>query len=1555
MATYSQTTTTISNTGNGTFTVPCGVTSLTVEVWGAGGAGGGSDNNNAGGGAGGGSGAYVKGTYTVTAGQTITYFVGAGGTGYNGSDGTNGEDSTISTFSITAGGGTGGEQNRYSTPGTGGIASGGNITNTNGYSGTSGNNSTGGDGANAPNGGNGGDGRSNNNGYNGNAPGGAGGGGEGWGNNSSRGGHGGDGRIVFTYTAPLSSYCTPSFDNARAITNVTFAGINNTVSSYNPSEYQSYCQEASVTTGSAYEISVTSSANNYNNYYITVYIDWNQNNIFEESERKNLGHVWYSGTRTANIAVPSSALAGTTAMRVIHHEDGYINNACSNSYYRDGQAQDYLVNVSTLPCTTPTAQPTNLSLNSYGTGEISGNFSAASPASDSYLIMYSTSSTTPSITNGTTYNVGSTYGGYTVAANNGNTSFNLTSLNIGQTYYFYIFSNNSNCIGGPLYNTSNPLTGNIQLSVSYCTPNINNPGNIYFEQVNFIGTLNDTNNSSTYSYLPSGYQDFTNLSNPSIQAQGQGVNIFLELNNLGAVYAWVDWNLDGDFNDSGERVYSTNGTGIYSTTFGFVIPDTASPGTYTLRLRSGGSSSSCDNDNTGEVEDYSFVVIESCSATITSITTAINCGEGSATLGATGSSGTTEYRWYDALTGGNLVGTTSNTTWNSPSITETTSFYVTAFNGFCESLERTEVKATVRPVPSLTTNPENPVICGEDAVIELSAGGELEEVILIDENFETGSLNTFSYQQLGSTSSGAVWQVRESPYIPDEQVWFPAISSGFSGNHFAMSNSDLGGSTSVNNAIASSSVNTNGFINLNFSFDIYYSNYSTSNSSDLVRVEVSTNNGGNWTTLETYNSDLGVGSNFATMTYDLSSYIGYNQFRVRFRYIAGWNDGVAIDNILLYGNKPLSTSFNWSGATVDAYLDAACTIPYIEGTDTSTTVYIKPTLDQLETESYTFTISAALSNGCIASKDVTVTNRTKIWQGLTEEWADPNNWHPYGVPSDINCVIIKDDPFNSYIPDGFSGDALNFKVKNGGEFVIESGGSLTVQDEIIVEDNGNFLIEDNASLIQVSDVANTGIITQQRKVNISKYDYVYWSTPVANFDLNDLSPDTPGSLMWKWLPSVGNNFGNWINTTENMVNGKGYSVRAPMNYPINTDIEFQVDFVGVPNNGTITTTIERGNYVGLSYLNILNGILVTTYDDNWNLIGNPYPSAISTSAFLAANTNIEGAVHLWTHGNDPNTNTGNPFYDNFNSNYTINDYLTFNGTGVISGLLGFNGYIAAGQGFFVKMDDGLAATQNVVFTNDMRSATYANNEFFKENNAENSKNFNATNPLPEGRFWLDLYAESNQFTNRILIGYVNGATDAKDRIYDAYADENSDQNFYSIINSENILIQGKALPFLDTDMVPLGVKVPGAGNYTIAIHEVDGLFADGTQTSIYVEDTYLNITHDLYVSPYTFTANQAARFDDRFIIKYSSLPLQTDTFIDANSIKVVTANNQIKVVSSEQPIKLVTVYDLNGRKVLTVDGANNLTCAFNLKKNFASLVLQIETTEGGSVTKKVIH
>jgi len=98
--------------GTDTFTVPPGVTSVTVEAWGGGGGGGGRSSSGSGGAGGGGGGAYAEATASVTPGATYTVTVGGGGSGglgnNNGGGSTGGDSWFGSQSTILAKGGAGG-------------------------------------------------------------------------------------------------------------------------------------------------------------------------------------------------------------------------------------------------------------------------------------------------------------------------------------------------------------------------------------------------------------------------------------------------------------------------------------------------------------------------------------------------------------------------------------------------------------------------------------------------------------------------------------------------------------------------------------------------------------------------------------------------------------------------------------------------------------------------------------------------------------------------------------------------------------------------------------------------------------------------------------------------------------------------------------------------------------------------------------------------------------------------------------------------------------------------------------------------------------------------------------------------------------------------------------------------------------------------------------------------------------------------------------------------------------------------------------------------------
>lgn len=182
-----------------------------------------------------------------------------------------------------------------------------------------------------------------------------------------------------------------------------------------------------------------------------------------------------------------------------------VNNSCTGGplYLTTSPLIGYATTTAgALPCSTPTSQPTNLTFNNITTSSISGSFSAASNT-DEYLIIRSLSSSfTGTLNDGTTYNGGMVLGNGTVVTRTAGTSFTVNNLSSGTNYYFYIFGLNKNdCTGGPVYNSSNPLTGNISTtSLPPCIAPTDQP-----TQLNFVASNNYINGYFEASSSADGY------------------------------------------------------------------------------------------------------------------------------------------------------------------------------------------------------------------------------------------------------------------------------------------------------------------------------------------------------------------------------------------------------------------------------------------------------------------------------------------------------------------------------------------------------------------------------------------------------------------------------------------------------------------------------------------------------------------------------------------------------------------------------------------------------------------------------------------------------------------------------------------------------------------------------------------------------------------------------------------------------------------------------------------------------------------------------------------
>ena len=335
---------------------------------------------------------------------------------------------------------------------------------------------------------------------------------------------------------------------------------------------------------------------------------------------------------------------------------------------------------------------------------------------------------------------------------------------------------------------------------------------------------------------------------------------------------------------------------------------------------------------------------------------------------------------------------------------------------------------------------------------------------------------------------------------------------------------------------------------------------------------------------------------------------------------------------------------------------------------------------------------------------------------------------------------------------------------------VDNAATITVQDNIQVLGTGQLILNNNTSLLQNNSSAiNTGNIKYRRNATpMRQYEFTYWGAPVAGQVLNVFSPLTLADKFYSYNANIGVN--NWVIENQNnvMMPAKGYAIRAPQGYTTTPQV-FSGEFIGVPNNGNISANVAGFNPALLNY----------------NLLTNPYPSAINVITLLD-NTNL-GTLYFWTHNS---AITNNVFTS---SDYAIRTRTT--GIAAVTGGTAPGLNIAAGQAFFASA----GTTTTINFTNAMRVA--GNNSQFYRNAQDVPLNYyvhlNLTNTL--GAF------------KQIAFGYQEDATDGYDFGSDALASTEGAIRFYSLINSLSLGfgIQARAYPWSINDVVPLGSFLPG--------------------------------------------------------------------------------------------------------------------------------------------------
>tara|TARA_R110000823_G_scaffold159218_5_gene290363 strand:+ start:9703 stop:12747 length:3045 start_codon:yes stop_codon:yes gene_type:complete len=390
-----------------------------------------------------------------------------------------------------------------------------------------------------------------------------------------------------------SSYCASQGNNVNDeyISRVQLNTINNASGAQLYSDYTSI--STTLNEGATYTITVTPTWTGtiYNEGY-AVWIDYNGDEDFGDAGEL----VWSkaASTNTPNsgtFTVPSGTVGGETRMRVSMKYNG-IPTSCETFSY--GEVEDYTIN---LGAGAPDTQ---------------------APTAPSSLAASNVTQTTLSLSwNASTDNVGVT--GYDVFQGSTNlgsvtgTSANITGLSPATAYSFKVRAHDAAGNNSGFSNTVNVTT--LSNTVTYCTSQGNNTNDEYIDRVQLRSINNLSGNND-------GYADFTSIS--TSLTKGSSNTITITPRWTGTVYreayrVWIDYNQDGDFNDSGEQVYSRSRTTASSVSGSFTVPTSALSGATRMRvsMKYNANPTSCETFTYGEVEDYTVIISNSVNQGIT--------------------------------------------------------------------------------------------------------------------------------------------------------------------------------------------------------------------------------------------------------------------------------------------------------------------------------------------------------------------------------------------------------------------------------------------------------------------------------------------------------------------------------------------------------------------------------------------------------------------------------------------------------------------------------------------------------------------------------------------------------------------------------------------------------------------------------------------------------------------------------------------------------------------------------------------------------------------------
>ena len=507
-----------------------------------------------------------------------------------------------------------------------------------------------------------------------------------------------------------------------------------------------------------------------------------------------------------------------------------------------------------------------------------------------------------------------------------------------------------------------------------------------------------------------------------------------------------------------------------------------------------------------------------------------------------------------------------------------------------------------------------------------------------------------------------------------------------------------------------------------------------------------------------------------------------------------------------------------------------------------------------------------------------------------------------------------------------------------GDLVVSPGVTVTIQTDKSLSvchgviNEGTVLIKNNGSLVQTStgdENSGEGTYLIERRGSSTALAYNSWASPFKSAKISEIFVNSnpcdifafEGSTQsWSYDYASGYSTtcnGNPVTFSSGLLIGGDGVMDQGRGYFVPGIASSTRTVTGDVNNGDVSIDVfatSLGNHPDWNL-------------DDWNLVGNPYPCAIDLEQFYLENQGvITGSFYFWV---DDQLNGTDYHQSDDYAVYAENVGTTANGGQA-------KRYVAAGQAFWVY------AKQNgtIRFKNDMRVIGNNSNLFKTDGTSENTF------------VYLDVVNDSNNF-NQCAVGFNPTSTNGFDESSDAPKGESgAGVSLGSLINGNPYSIQAfEKLETFESYAVPLSLYTNWAGDHTFHVSKFEGV---GSNISVYLRDTKLNIDTDLKLSDYILfldTGDYANRFE--LVFENTGTPTSVeDQMENTNLIKVYQNDKEVYVetLDQQQTIESVVLYDLVGKElmrtneqlnsIVVIDGAILQTGTYIVKSRLIDGTIQ---------------